>query len=94
MKLIILLLFLVIISGVQAISNQDFNMNFTSEDTTIIHTYEQPHHQFNGTISLPFQKNCEIELDRYCLKISLFLQAGFVCINSRITCYRVTQVKL
>ncbi|KAK2378508.1 hypothetical protein QL285_066404 [Trifolium repens] len=50
MKLIILLLFLVIISGVQAISNQDFNMNFTSEDTTINHTYEQPHHQFNGNL--------------------------------------------
>jgi hypothetical protein len=38
-------------------------MNFTSEDTTINHSYEQPHHEFHGTISLPFQKICEIELD-------------------------------
>ncbi|CAK8574493.1 unnamed protein product [Lathyrus sativus] len=43
MKLIFLAMFLLIISGAQAISNEDedFNVNFTSENRSIIQTSEQ-----------------------------------------------------
>jgi hypothetical protein len=52
MKVIFLATFLLIISGAQAISNEDedFNMNFTSKQA----------HELLGTISLTFQTSINL----------------------------------
>jgi len=56
MKVIFLGLVLLLVSCTEAIANKDddFNMNFTSKERSLIHTNEPQAHEHNGTISLPF----------------------------------------
>jgi len=57
MKVIFLGLVLLIVSSSQAMANrdEDFNMNFTSKEGSIIHSNEQAH-ELNGTIYLSKKK--------------------------------------
>jgi hypothetical protein len=67
MKVIFLATFLLLSSGAQAISNEDedFNMNFTSKDSSISHSNEQAH-EILGTISLTFQTNRNLIFCIFC----------------------------
>jgi hypothetical protein len=67
MKVIFLATFLLIISGAQAISSEDedFNMNFTSKDSSISHSNEQAR-ELLGTTSLTFQTSSNLIFHIFC----------------------------
>jgi hypothetical protein len=65
MKVIFLATFLLIISGAQAISNEDFNMNFTSKDSSINHSNEQAR-ELLGTTSLTFHTSSNLIFHIFC----------------------------
>lgn len=65
MKVVFLATFLLFISGVVAISNEDFNMNFTSEGKSIIQSNEQAH-ELIGKISLTFQISTNLIFHKFC----------------------------
>jgi hypothetical protein len=62
MKVIFVATFLLIISGAQAISNEDedFNMNFTSKDSSSINHSNEQAYELLGTISLTFQTSTNL----------------------------------